>query len=218
MKKRKEFKTKEKVGLIFMTLIIILMPLCAFGQDYSEYFTFKVGQYSPTGDLDDAGFGSVFIGELSFGAYISENFSFEISGGSFKTDETFTYFVSGIGPVSEKDEIKILPFLFTLKGHIPLKAAEIYGGLGVGLYFASIDIDIHTPVGPLYFSDDDNVFGYHFLAGVNFNITEKWFLGIEAKKFITNDFSFYDTDQGVTLYGDIDLDGYTISGQVGYRF
>ena len=214
-----DFKMKRKMALILMvTVVTMLMPLYAFGQDYSEYFALKLGQYSPTGDLDDAGIGSGFNGEVSFGSYFSKNFSYETSFGYFKTDETFNYFVSGIGTVSEKDEIKVLPFLFTLKGHIPLKTVELYGGIGIGIYFATIDIDIDTPIGSLSFSDSDNVFGYHFLAGINFNITEKLFLGIEGKMFKTSDFSFNDTDQGITLDGDMDLDGYTISGQIGFRF
>ena len=204
---------KKNMQIILIALTVVLIPLCVFGQDYSKYFTFKLGQYSPTGDLDDAGIGSGFNGELSYGTYFSENFSYEINFGYFHTDETFT-----IGAVSKKDEITVLPILITLKGHIPIKTGELYGGVGIGEYFATIDIDFNTPSGSLSFSDSDNVFGYHFLAGINFNLTEQWFLGIETKYFKTNDFSFKDTNGGVTLSGDIDLDGYTISGQIGYRF
>ena len=211
---------KRNMPLILMalTVVIMLMPLCAFGQDYSNYFALKLGEYSPTGDLDDVGIGSGFNGELGFGSYFSKNFSYEVGIGYFKTDETFTAFISGIGTISEKDKITALPFLFTLKGHIPFKAGELYGGVGIGWYFATIDVDINTPIGSLSFSDDDNVLGLHFLAGINFNITEKWFLGIEAKKFTTDDFNFYDIDQGFFLDFDTDFDGYTIFGQIGYRF
>lgn len=206
---------KRNMPLILMafTVVIMLMPLCAFGQDYSNYYVLKLGEYSPTGDVDDVGIGSGFNGEWGFGSYFSEKFSYEVGVGYFKTDETFTF-----GTVSEKDEITALPFLFTLKGHIPFKTGEFYGGVGVGWYFATIDVDINTPIGSLSFSDADNLFGLHFLAGINFNITEKWFLGIEAKKFTTNDFNFFDTDQGWFLEFDSDLDGLTISGQIGYRF
>ena len=207
---------KRKMALILMAVVIMSMPLYAFGQDYSDYFALKFGQYTPTGDLDDIESGSNV--EVSFGTYFSENFSFETSVGFLKADETFTYFVSGIGTVSEKDAISATPILFTLKGHIPFKVVELYGGVGIGMYFATIEIDIDTPIGSLYFFDSDDIFGYHFLAGINFNITEQLFLGIEGKIFKTNDLSFSDTDQGITLFGDMDLDGYTISGQIGFRF
>ena len=204
--------------IIMVTVVIMLMPLYAFGQENSDYFALKLGQYSPTGDLDDAGIGSGVNGEFVFGTYLLKNFSYETSVGYFQTDETFTGFVSGLGTVSEKNKIKVVPFLLTLKGHIPLKAVELYGGLGIGFYFAKIYIDANAPIGSASFSDRDTVFEYHCLAGINFNITKQLFLGIEAKMFKTSDFSFNDTDQGITLDGDIDLDGYTISGQIGYRF
>jgi outer membrane protein W len=200
------------------TTLILLIPFCVFGQDYKDYVALKIGTYNPTGDLDDAGIGSGFNGELGFGSYFSKNFSFEAGVGYFKTDDTFTSFIPGIGQVSENDKGTALPIFLTLKGHIPFKIGEFYGGVGVGWYFATIDVDINTPIGSLSFSDADNVFGLHFLAGININITEKWFLGIEAKKFTTDDFNFFDTDQGFFLDFDTDLDGYTISGQIGYRF
>ncbi len=65
-----------------------------------------------------------------------------------------------------------MPFLLTLKGHIPLKAVELYGGLGIGFYFAKIYIDANAPIGSASFSDRDTVFEYHCLAGINFNITK----------------------------------------------
>jgi outer membrane protein W len=205
--------------LMALTVVIMLMPLCAFGQDYSDYFVLKLGKYTPTGDLDDAGIESGFNGELGFTNYFSKNFSYEFGVGYFKTDDTFTSIIPIIGQVSENDKSTVLPIFLTLKGHITFKIVEFYGGVGVGWYFAMIDIDINTPIGSLSFSDADNVFGLHFLAGINFNITEKWFLGIEAKKFTTGDFNFFDTDLGILdLDFDTNLDGYTISGQIGFRF
>lgn len=194
--------------------LICLNPFYAFSQDYDDYYMFKIGSYNPTGDLDDAGLGSGSNWEVAWGNYSSEHFSVEFGVGSFETDGTFS-----LAPtITEKDDVQATQWSFILKGHVPFEIGEFYGGGGIGWYSAEIDIDIDGPGGSLEFSDTDNFFGFQIVAGFNFNITDKWFLGIEGKYLKTQDFDFSDIDQGILLVVELDFDGYILTGQIGFRF
>jgi len=66
--------------------------------------------------------------------------------------------------------------------------------------------------------DEDTIFGFHIVGGVNYNITERLFLGGEIKYFWTDevDISKPIADIPIELHGD--LNGYTVSFTFGFRF
>lgn len=204
--------------LLMSTVIILTLSMHSHAQSRHNAFALKLGVFSPTGDLDDAQFDSAIAGEVAWGLYHSEKLSSEFGIGVYRTDFSTSVFLPGIGTVTDDEEITIIPVFYTLRGHIPFGRAELYGGLGVDLIFALFDGDLGAPVDLSFSSNDYSVFGGHVLAGIHFDITDRFFLGLEGKYLMTSNAEFSDTDSGIFLEAHWDLDGFTVFGQLGYRF
>ncbi len=185
--------------------------------DNPNYVTFKGGIYSPeSDDLED--FDTGFNVEISLGHYFHPNFALELGIGYFETDATFSGFDPILGSWREKDEITAIPLTLTAKGVYPTQYVDLFGGVGIGLYFVRGEADLSTSAfGSLSFDDDDIVFGFHLGAGANFNITERLFFGIEGK-YLWAGAEFEHTVMGIPIELDADLDGYTVTGTIGFRF
>ncbi len=89
----------------------------------------------------------------------------------------------------------------------------------MGAYFVKLDGTLDNPaLGVIVFDDDDAVFGLSLGFGVNYNITEEFYLGIEGKYLLTSNAEF----GGVATSGlaslETDLDGYIVTGVFGFRF
>ena len=96
---------------------------------------------------------------------------------------------------------------------------ELFAELGVGAYFAKFDGILNNPaLGVIVFDDDDAVFGLSLGFGVNYNITEEFYLGIVGKYLLTSDVEF----GGVATSGlaslETELDGFIVTGVFGFRF
>ena len=107
-----------------------------------------------------------------------------------------------------------MPFTASLKAIIPLGSqVEIYGIGGVGLYFVEGRIDRSGEFTGYYrVTDDEATFGAHLGGGVTFNLDRRIFLGAEAKYLWAN------VDFNGNLQGNIDLDGFIFTANIGYRF
>ncbi len=121
---------------------------------------------------------------------------------------------------TEEDDVLAFYGAVTLKGIFPVKIGELYVGGGLGWYATTMDIKITTSaLGSDSISDTDYfVFGFHLLAGANFDITDKFFLGVEGKYVITTDAEWSGTLFGIPVEDDYNLNGYTITGVIGFRF
>jgi opacity protein-like surface antigen len=186
--------------------------------DNPNYVTFKGGIYSPeSDDLED--FDTGFNVEIAFGHYFHRNLALELGVGYFETEATF----SGFDPIlfgswREEDEITAIPLTLTAKGVLPLRNVDIFAAAGIGLYFVHGEADISTSAfGSFSFDDDDTVFGFHLGLGGNFNITENIFLGIEGK-YLWAEAEFEESVFGVPIELDADLEGFTVTGNIGFRF
>ncbi|MGD9034361.1 MAG: outer membrane beta-barrel protein [Desulfobacteraceae bacterium] len=189
--------SRVRAIIVVTTTLIFLLPISATGQERRDYIIVKGGVYSPTGGLDDLNFGSGFNGEVAWGHYFSPNFALEVGAGYFETDD-----------------IRVVPFLATGKAIYPTGSWELFAELGVGAYFAKLDGTLNDPVvGVIIFDDDDAVFGLSLGFGVNYNITEEFFVGIEGKYLLTSDAEF-----GGEASLETDLDGYIVTGVFGFRF
>jgi outer membrane protein W len=204
-----------------LTLILIcLFPFSSFGQDSLNYFAVKGGIYSPTGDLDDFNFDTAFNGEIAYGRYLNPNLALEIGVGYFKSDAS----ISGVDPIfggsyTEEDEIKVIPIILSGKGIYPSGNFELYGEIGIGIYLADFEgVVTHTVLGTVRLDDDDTVFGVNLGVGVNYNITEKVFIGVEGKYILTTDAEFQGTALGVPFKVESDLNGFILTGNLGFRF
>ncbi len=185
--------------------------------DNPNYVTFKGGIYSPeSDDLED--FDTGFNVEIALGHYFHRNFALELGVGYFETEASFSGFDPILGVWSEKDEITAIPLTLTAKGVYPTQYVDLFGGVGIGLYFVHGEADLSSSAfGSLSFDDDDTVFGFHLGAGANFNITENIFFGIEGK-YLWAEAEFEESFLGVPFELDADLEGFTVTGNIGFRF
>ncbi len=195
----------------------LMLPFSVFGQNSPNYYSVKGGMYEPTGDIEDLGTGQNF--EITFGHYFNPNFAFETTIGKFETDETFSGFDPFLGNWTEKDELSVIPITFSVKGVFPLETSEIYLGAGLGYYVADFDAKLDSStIGNVSVSLKNTVFGFNLLVGSNVNISDKWFIGLEGKYIITADAKDTAVVFGVPITFEGNLNGYTLTGVIGFRF
>jgi hypothetical protein len=186
-----------------------------FGQESPNYVAVKAGIYSPTSDLDDLDTG--FAGELVFGHYYSYNLALEVGIGHFDTDGTFTESIPFFVTITGKEEVSVTTISLITKGLYPIEKGELYIGGGVAIGLVDIDIDIISP-SSTSISDSDTVAVFQLLAGANFNITDKCFLGVEGKYLITSNATVNDTLFGIDVEFNDNANGFIITGVLGFRF
>jgi outer membrane protein W len=206
-----------------LLILFVVVPGSALGVDGEDrannYFAAKAGLYTPTDDLEEDEFDSGFNGEVAFGHYFHPNVAFELGLGYFKTEANLSGRLPLAGSYTEDDEVTVIPLTATVKGAWSAGIAEFYGGGGVGLYTAEVEIyAVSQNLPPLSIRDEDTVFGVHLLAGVNFDITEKIFLGIEGKQIWTQQAAFEGVFLKVPVTTETNLDGFMVTGNIGFRF
>lgn len=195
-------KFRASVISILSIVFILLLPFSAAGQEKRDYIIAKGGIYSPTGGLDDLNFGTGFNGEVAWGHYFSPNFALELGGGYFESDDT-----------------RVVPLTATGKGIYPTGNWELFAEVGVGVYFAKFRGILSDPaLGTVNIDEDDTVFGLTLGLGVNYNITEEFFLGIGGKYLLTTDAEFMGSATGGPVPLETDLDGYIVTAIFGFRF
>ncbi len=124
-----------------------------------------------------------------------------------------------IGYAREKNKLAVVPFTLTVKGFYSFNKMELFGGVGGGIYFADIDGKAKiSGYGDISMSDDDTVAGCHMVLGINYNITNRFFAGVEGKSVWTKSASFKDDYLGLPMSVESDLNGYSVVGVVGFRF
>lgn len=186
---------------LFSPLIIILLsflPLSAVGQEYPNYFAIKGGIYSPSDDLDDLGQDSGFNGEVAYGYYLPPNLALELGLGYFESDDVSVVPVTLTGQAISKSE----PF-------------EYYGGIGVGIYFATFDGALGRNV---FIDDEDYAFGINVGAGARYDIKKDLFLGAEIKYVVTTEAEFNGIASGNPIRVDANLNGLFLTINLGLRF
>jgi len=189
--------------LVLIMTLVFLWPISAIGQERRDYIIAKGGTYSPTGGLDDLDFGTGFNGEAAWGHYFLPNFvALEAGAGFF-----------------ESDNVRVVPFVVTAKVIYPTGKWELFSEFGVGAYFAKFKGTFsYAYLGNISVDDDDVVFGLNLGFGVNYNITQEFFLGIEGKYLLTSDAEFEGSAAGGSVKLEPDLNGYTVTAVLGFRF
>lgn len=203
-----------KKNLLFMVSTAVLfgiMPTAVSAQEDkpANYMVLKGGIYSPSKshDLSDFNAGNTtnldsktgFDGEVAIGHYFIPMLAVELGAG---------YFESKGSPATEPGEVKlkVIPVLATAKALVTIGPIEPYGEFGLGAYFTTFDVSGNSG----NVSGSSKVtYGFHAGAGINFNITESTFIGVEGR-YLWATPSFGGQD--------IKLDGFTLTADLGFRF
>jgi hypothetical protein len=209
------------IALLVAIVFMLSAPATSLAEHkkWDGYLSFKGGGYFPTGDLKDLDFGSGFNGEIVIGMYTSKNLALEFGGGYFRSTASF----SDATGFWEDDKLWVIPVVVNIKGVLPLKNVELFGGGGLGLYFANIEVNGYDPdplIGPFSGEDNDAIWGGHLMAGFNIELSDRVFIGVEGKYIFTASNRFFCTDISACQVScaKINLDGFTATGFLGFMF
>jgi len=193
---------KIRIGTIVCTLLFSLVGVGNAETGPANYVVLKAGGFFPqSSDLD--GFDTGIAGELAAGHYFTPNFGVEVGVGGFGTEGDFVDPFFGLGTVGE--DFEVIAVRLSGIGRMRYGNVEPYGLVGVGVHF--VEDKISVAGGST--SEDDTNFGFHIGLGANVNLSPNFFLGIEGRYIIVQTGTF-----GV----DVNLDGLTLTGNLGYRF
>lgn len=198
-----------------LALVMASVPQVVFANERANYVVVRTGGYIPTGDLDDADYDAGFTGEVAYGRYLTPNLVIEGGAGYFSSeaDDNFVWY-GGSYYYAADATMEVAPFTATLKGVAQAGPVDLYVGGGVGVYFASLEVEGDAYGGTFSDDDSDVVLGLHAVGGAVYNINDFMFAGVEAKYLLTDE---VDVKVFNRTY-EYNLDGFMISGQFGIRF
>lgn len=181
---------------------------------------------APTGDASDVlpGFpgGSVdvedaIVPELDFTYFLTDNIGAELILATSPHDIKGTGALAGLGKVADT---MALPPTLTLQYHFnPAGKIRPYAGVGVNytiFYADDASSALTGAIGATAVELDDSV-GVAFQAGVDFDVTERWFVNFDVK-YIDIDTTATLNTGGVINTVDVDIDPIVAGVGVGLRF
>ena len=187
--------------------------------DRPNYAQLKLGAFQPTDDLDDADFDTGLQVSGAYGRYLTRNLIVEVGIDGFSLDSDFDGSNDLAGNFDQDNTLSVVALLVTLKGEVPVGSANIFGGVGAGFYAANLDSDIESErLGDFSTDDSDQVFGLHVVAGVNYDITDRFFAGVEGMYRWTDDLDIDETVASIPVSYNGDLSGFSITINGGFRF
>lgn len=204
-------------GLVLTFVSIPTINSHAENKEKKNYMTFKAGIYYPESE-DPEDFDTGFNGEISIGHYFSPNVALEFGIGYFNLEWNDIGYEWPLGNWSDKGEINTIPFTLTLKAIAPFKKGELYGGAGLGVYWVEGEVDVDSDLIDFKVDDNDVAFGPHVLIGMNYDVSQNVFIGVEGKYTWAEDAEFEETILGQKVEVVTELDGFICTFNVGFRF
>jgi len=195
----------KRVTTIITLCLALLLVLGSAAYAEMNKIDLKFGSFVPTGDLDDDDWDNGTGGEVAYTFMPVPEFGVQGSLGWHRTE---------IDEGSTDATLDIVPATVSAVGIFNANKFHLYGGGGIGYYFAELDADL----GIISDKDDDSVFGYHLMAGLEYDITNLFYIGAEAKWMWTDEAEFKLEDQGLQTDYKADLDGNLYMGKIGFRF
>lgn len=193
--------------------MLFLAPFSVMAQEKMSYLAIKAGAFSPAGDFDDAGFESGFNGEIALGRYFDPDAAIEGGIGFYRSEANTSDLISGVDA-----SVWVIPITGTVKGILPFKDVNLFGGVGLGIYFANAEVKDKISGVSDKFTDDDTVFGFHVSIGASVNITPNIFLCFDGRRIWTEEAEFSGSLSGSTQTVKSDLDATTLTGNLGFIF
>jgi opacity protein-like surface antigen len=208
------FMKKSVFALAFSIVVLSLSPLIAFAESNLNYLNLKAGFYSPNGDLEqlnEAEFGTGFYGEIAIGRYILSGVAIEVGLGYFESDAS-----ERVSFIDGDFDVDVVPLLLSLKLFYTLPQIELFLAGGGGAYFTDFEARVDVPsLLKISDSDDDTIYGVHLGTGLNVNLTNSIFVGVEGRYIWTGEADI-DIFDGASI--DFDINGFTVTGNLGFRF
>lgn len=204
---------------VSLAMSLTIVDAYAAGSPYKNYGIIKTGAFVPTGDLDDADFDTGFNFAVAYGRYLGENLVLEGAFDFSSVEREYRGTTSFTGYYEAENDLSIAALMGSIKVVAPLGKASLYGGVGIGVYFVNMYAEVDTSLRWEYDSDDeyDTVLGFHIVAGGSYDITPRIFIGLEGIYRLTDDVDLEDW-VGLPVEVDGNLDGYSITIAVGFRF
>ncbi len=173
----------------------------------------------------NASISSTFIPEIDFTYFFTKNFAAELILGTSKHDvKTTGSDISAIGGPTKANidlgSVRILPPTLTFQYHFfPLadKSFKPYVGAGIN-YTIFYDAKEGNTVKSIKY---DNAVGYAFQLGLDYMLTDKFFVNIDAKKlFLSTDVTVDASNlaPGLSIPAEVDIDPWLFGFGVGMRF
>ena len=170
------------------------------------------------GDVDIS---TAFVPELDFTYFFDKNWAAELILGTAKHDvSTVASNLTPVGGPASADidlgSVWLLPPTLTFQYHFYAGDFKPYVGAGV-----NYTIFYGADEGPTADNVDyDNSFGVAFQAGIDFNLSDKWFLNLDAKYITISTDATVDatTALGATVGADVDINPFVIGFGLGMKF
>lgn len=100
----------------------------------------------------------------------------------------------------------------TFRGFLPLGSVELYGGVGVGMYYSDMSITGETNNVDGTFYKSDSGFGYFGMLGADIRLARQHAISVEFRKL------YLDANFGKLTNGDVDIGGDIFAIGYQYRF
>ncbi|MDO6597210.1 OmpW family outer membrane protein [Oceanihabitans sp. 2_MG-2023] len=153
-----------------------------------------------------------YVPELDLTYFFTKNIAAELILATTKHDVKAVATAAGDIPLGS---VRLLPPTLTLQYHFNGDLVRPYIGAGVNysLFFDEKSGPVADKV------EYDNAFGFAFQLGFDFDITDKWFVNLDAKYLLLNTDVTVDatTALGATVGADVDINPFIAGVGIGYR-
>jgi len=208
-------RTAAKTAAVLLAGIAIAATVpatdAAAGGQIGNYLALKGGFYSPSAEFDlgnvnaesalDGSADTGVAGEIAYGHYFSPSFALEFGVGYFRSKGTFASADAG----GQELKFDVIPVIASAKVFVPVGSVFPYGEAGLGAYFTQFDVSES-----LNTFEGSTTLGAHAGAGLNIDVSENVFVGLEMRYVWAEPFF---GDQDIDLNGeDYALNGFNLNG------
>ena len=213
---------KQMTMVVGITAVVIAGWIGMAGAEsgtYHNYGQIRLGLNAFSGDMEDADYDTDMDLGVAYGRYLAPHLVLEAALDVFGADKEIHGSTPTAGNYKREDTLAVMALLATIKGELPAGPLTFFAGGGVGGYFLALNSEIDTAyLGDLDKDDNDTVIGVHVVAGVDYNITQRFFAGLQGLYRWTDDIDINASTGTVPVRLEGDLDGYSVMLTGGFRF
>ena len=211
--------------MIYSLAILLFMGTAytqAMAEDELKFKNFaqaKLGYFHPTSDMDDDNYDSGIDGSITYNRYLTRFLVLEAGLTGYGSEYTRRGSNATAGSHKQENLLAVTAVTANLKGEIPVGDFDLYAGAGLGVYTATLFSDIESSrLGSFDREYSDTVLGGQVLVGARYNITNRWFTGVEGMYRITDKVDIDKKVIGVPVDYAGNLNGFSITATAGFRF